>query len=184
MRDLVTREKEFMADDYKHWQENDLLAGFEAYAKQQFTLPLYDKETRKQWLKDLIKEETNKGEGDAPPDANKKTATSQVAGSCLELLQMMPTGFHAEAAGNLTSVYQFEITGQEEFVAHLVISDGKCVFHEGPHEKPAMVIKSPADVWLAISTGELDGRAAFLSGRYRVEGNIALLMRLKDLFGD
>ena len=97
---------------------------------------------------------------------------------------MMPMGFHAEAAGDLNAVYQFEITGPEEFVAHLVIADGKCVFQEGPHEKPGVVIKSPADVWLSISRGELDGQGAFMSGRYKVEGNIALLMRLKDLFGE
>ncbi len=182
MRDLVTREKDFMADDYKHWQENDLLEGFEAYAKQQFAPNWYDKETRKQWLKELIKEDKNKGE--APHEADKKTAGPLAAGSCLELLQMMPMGFHAEAAGDLKAVYQFEITGPEEFIAHLVIADGKCVFQEGPHEKPGVAIKSPADVWLSISRGELDGQGAFMSGRYKVEGNIALLMRLKDLFGE
>ena len=183
MRDLVTGAKDFMADDYKHWQENGLLEGFEAYAKQQFTPTLYDRETRKQWLKGLIEEEKNKGEGNAPNEADKKTASPQEAGNCLELLKMMPMGFHAEAAGDLKAVYQFEITGSEEFTAHLAIADGKCVFHEGLHEKPSVVIKSPAAVWLAISRGEMNGQWAFISGRYKVEGNILLLMRLKDLFG-
>ena len=183
MRDLVTRNKDFMVDDYKHWQEDGLLEGFEAYVKQQFAPISYDKETRKQWLKDLMKEEKNKREGDAPHEADKKAAGPEAAGSCLELLKMMPMGFHAEAAAGLNAVYQFEITGPEEFVAHLVIADGKCVFHQGPHEKPGVVVKSPADVWLAISKGELDGQMAFMSGKYRVEGNIALLMRLRDLFG-
>lgn len=51
-------------------------------------------------------------------------------------------------------------------------------------EKPGVVIKSPADVWLGISRGEVDGQGAFMSGRYKVEGNIALLMKLKGLFGE
>jgi multimeric flavodoxin WrbA/putative sterol carrier protein len=182
MRDLVTREKDFMAGDYKHWQESGLLEGFEAYSKQQFTPVLYDKETRKQWLKELLEEEKNKGEGNDQKKTDKKTAGPQAARNCMELLKMMPLGLQAEAAGDLKAVYQFEITGPEEFVAHLVIADGKCVFHEGPHEKPGVVIKSPADVWLSISRGELDGQGAFMSGRYKVEGNIALLMRLKELF--
>jgi putative sterol carrier protein len=47
-----------------------------------------------------------------------------------------------------------------------------------------VVIKSPADIWLARSSGELDGQKAFMSGRYRVDGNIGLLMRMKELFKD
>ena len=173
-----------MVDDYKHWQESGLLEGFENYVKQEITPILYDKETRRQWLKDLIKEEQNKREGEAPLNADKKISGPQTAGNCLELLKMMPMGFHAEAAVDLNAVYQFEIRGAEEFVAHLIIADRKCTFHEGPHEKPGVVIKSPADVWLAISRGEMNGQWAFMSGRYRVKGNIALLLRLKDLFRD
>ncbi len=183
MKDMVTREKGFMADDYKHWQESGLLENFEVYAKQQFSPFLYDKETRKQWLKDLIRDENKKGEEAPPHEEDKKAAGPQAAGSCLELLKMMPMGFNAKAAGDLNAVYQFEITGPEEFVAHLAIANGKCVFHEGPHAKPDVAVKSPADVWLAISKGELDGQMAFMSGKYRIEGNISLLMRLKALFG-
>ncbi|MGO9015569.1 MAG: NAD(P)H-dependent oxidoreductase [Dissulfurispiraceae bacterium] len=183
MRDLVTREKGFMVDDYKHWQESGLLDSFEAYAKQEFSPFLYDKETRKQWLKDLIKEENKKGGDNTMSETDKKPAGPQAAGSCLELLKMMPMGFKAGAAGDLSAVYQFEITGPEEFVAHLVISNGKCVFHEGPHENPSVVVKSPADIWLAISKGQLDGQMAFMSGKFRVDGNISLLMSLKTLFG-
>lgn len=182
MRDMVTREKGFMVDDYKHWQESGLLDRFEAYAKQEFSPFLYDKETRKQWLKDLIRDENKKVEVDPPQEEDKKAAGPQDARSCLELLKMMPMGFNTKAAGELSAVYQFEITGTEEFVAHLVISNGKCVFHEGPHEKPDVVVKSPADIWLAISKGQLDGQMAFMSGKFRVDGNISLLMRLNSLF--
>lgn len=184
MRDLVTREKDFMVGDYKHWQEAGILDGFEAYAKQQFTPTMYDPEMRKEWLKELIKEDKNKTAGAPAREERKETAAPAPVGTCLELLKMMPMGFKAGAAGDLNAVFQFEITGSEEFVAHLTIADGKCVFHEGSHEKPGVIIKSPADVWLGISNGELDGQGAFMSGRYRVEGNIALLMRLKGLFGD
>jgi putative sterol carrier protein len=45
-----------------------------------------------------------------------------------------------------------------------------------------LVIKSPADVWLKISRGELDGQKAFMEGRYRVEGDMGLLLKVKKLF--
>jgi putative sterol carrier protein len=46
-----------------------------------------------------------------------------------------------------------------------------------------VVIKTPADVWLAIAKGEIDGQQAFMSGKYKVEGDLFLLMKLSQLFG-
>jgi len=46
-----------------------------------------------------------------------------------------------------------------------------------------VTIKSPAEVWLAVSKGEMDGQGAFMSGKFKVEGDLSLLMRLKSLFG-
>ena len=95
---------------------------------------------------------------------------------------MMPLGFRSEAAPGLIAVYQFEISGAETFNAYLRIADNRCTFHEGSHEKPDVLIKAPAEVWLAVSQGTLDGQSAFLSGKYRAEGNVGLLLKLKTLF--
>lgn len=188
MRDLVTREKEFMRGDYQHWEETGLLDGFETYAGQRFTGPTYGTALRNEWLKGIIKKEKAKhikgaATDDIPPgpDAGPVTGPAS-AKSCLELLQIMPLGFKGEADKDLTAVYQFEITGSEEFTAHLKIAAGQCTFHEGPHKKPDVVIESPADVWLAVSRGEMDGQSAFMTGKYRAKGNIALLLKLKSLF--
>jgi putative sterol carrier protein len=126
-----------------------------------------------------------KGKPDAQPagrasPAQKAGPTS--ANTCRELLKMMPLGFNKEAAGGLTAVYQFEITGSEEFIGHLKIAGGQCAYVDGPHVKPDVIVKSPADVWLAVSRGETDGQTAFMTGKYKVEGNMALLLRLKGLF--
>ena len=189
MRDLITRQKDFMKDDYRYWQESGLLDGFEAYIGQSYAPSPADPEMRKEWLKEVIQAEkaaNRKGPADTQIAAGGKPARKDgpaFARTCRELLEMMPLGFNREAAGDLTAVYQFEITGQEQFTAHLKISGGTCAFHDGPHDKPDVTIKSPADVWLAISKGTLDGQAAFMSGKYKVEGNLALLMKLKSLFG-
>jgi len=185
MRDLVTREKDFMCGDYQHWQEAGLLDGFETYVGQSFTVPPFDPVLRKEWLKNIITKEVDKDKNKEAPD---KFSHGPVAGpvsakSCFELLRMMPMGFKGQAGKDFSAVYQFDITGSEEFTAHLRIADGQCTFLEGSHERPDVVIKSPANVWLAISRGDMDGQSAFMSGKYRVEGNIALLLNLKSLFG-
>jgi len=182
MGDLVRRQKDFMRDDFRHWEESGFYDGFEAYIGQTFATPPYDPEMRKEWIRGLITEEVAKAKGRVSQPVG-ESSTPQSARTCRELLAMMPAGFKKEAATGLNVVYQFEISGQESFVAHLQISDGNCVFVDGPHERPDVTVKSPSDVWLAISKGEMNGQTAFMTGRYKVEGDIALLMKLGSLFG-
>lgn len=190
MRDLVTREKELMQSDYCYWRETGLNDGFEAYVQQQYSGTDYDPESRKEWLREMVKEERARGkagrgkdEENGPegiiPDTESGSAS---ANSCFELLQMMPSGFISEAASGFSAVYQFEMTGSEEFTAYLLIRNGCCTFHEGRHDKPDLVIKSPAQVWRAIARKEMSGQSAFMSGKYKVVGNISLLMKLNSLF--
>jgi multimeric flavodoxin WrbA/putative sterol carrier protein len=190
MGDLVRREKDFMKDDYRYWQEAGYYNGFESYVGQTFSNPPYDEEMRSEWIKELVAQDKAKraeaGRGTQAPGIGKQSPASPdkpVFSSCRELLQAMPMGFKKEAAGDMKAVYQFEITGAESFVARIVISDGTCIYVEGPGEKADVTIKSPADVWLAVSKGELNGQAAFLSGKYKVEGNLGLLMKMGSLFG-
>ena len=103
-------------------------------------------------------------------------------GTLLELMTMMPGALNPAAAAGLTATYQFEVNGNEDFTAHLVIADGQATFHEGSADKPNLIIKTPAEVWLAISRGELDGTQAYLSGQFRIKGDLGLLIKLKTLF--
>ena len=125
--------------------------------------------------------ETDVSANDRSSNAKSKSGT-HVANSCKELLQIMPQGFNAQVAGVLEAIYQFEVSGDEEFVAHLKIVNGVCSFHDGPAINPGVIIKTPADVWLAISRGERDGQQSFMNGEYKTEGDIGLLLKLKTLF--
>jgi putative sterol carrier protein len=107
---------------------------------------------------------------------------ASAAATCREMLQSMPLAFDPSAAQGLEAVYQFEISGDESFTAHLKIGAGVCSYHEGPSAKPGVVIQSPTEVWLAISRGELDAQQAFMAGKYKVEGDLSLLLKLRALF--
>ena len=97
---------------------------------------------------------------------------------------MMPGALNPAEAQGLTAVYQFDVSGSENFSAHLVIADGQATFHEGPADHPNLTIKTPADVWLAIARKELDGSTAYLSGQFRIKGDLGLLIKMKTLFID
>jgi putative sterol carrier protein len=114
---------------------------------------------REEWVKEMIAQHKAKKKGQLT-EARKESAGAgpKTAKSCKELLQMMPLGFNPTAAAGLTAVYQFEVSGDENFVAHLQIAEGACIFREGPAVHPSVVIKTPADVWLAVAKGEMDGQ--------------------------
>lgn len=90
--------------------------------------------------------------------------------------------FDAKAAENIVADIQFHATGKEPGDYYLRVADGQCTFHEGLTESPKLTLQTPSEVWLAISRGELDGAQAFMQGKYRVEGDFGLLMRLNQIF--
>lgn len=77
---------------------------------------------------------------------------------------------------------QFDITDEEPGDDYITIADGVCLAYEGKHADPTVTIRTPADVWLKISRGEMSGAAAFMKGKYKVSGKLDLLMKMAKLF--
>ncbi|MEW5913216.1 MAG: NAD(P)H-dependent oxidoreductase [Thermodesulfobacteriota bacterium] len=185
---LVNKEKDgVMADDYRHWQQLGLNQSFDKYVGQEWAPGRpYNQQARQAWIQQMIAERKAKKAGRvsaaAPAPTPAQAKGPQDARTCRELLEMMPLGFNPQAAGDLKAAVQFEVSGSESFVAHLDMAEGKCRFVEGPTASPNLVIKTPAEVWLAVAKGQMDGQAAFMGGKYTVSGDITLLMRFKELF--
>ena len=102
--------------------------------------------------------------------------------SMSQTLDGMCLSFDSSAAVGLAATIQFEVSGDEPGTYHLRIDDGECTFHTAPAEHPTLVIRTPSEVWLRISHGELSGRDSLLQGLYEVEGDPGLLMRMDSLF--
>ena len=175
---LVYANRELMKADHEHWDVSNLYDSFEKYVGQTRDPGFSNPEMRQNWIKKLMKKHA-----EANREAPKKEKSGpRQAGSARELLEMMPKGFNPDAADGMTATYQFEVSGSEDFTAHLKIENKTATFHEGPADKPNVTIKTPADVWLSIARGELDGAQAFMSGKYKVEGDLSLLMKMESLF--
>jgi multimeric flavodoxin WrbA/putative sterol carrier protein len=100
-----------------------------------------------------------------------------------DLVAGMAYSLNPKAAGDLQAVIQFDVTDDPPESYYLDIDQGKCTAFEGEHPAPRMTIHTPPEVWMAISRGEMPGAAALMTGKYRVEGDLGLLMRLGKLFG-
>ena len=54
--------------------------------------------------------------------------------------------------------------------------------HEGFSPEPDLTIDTSFDTWMDIMTGKADGQQMFMEQKYTVEGDIELLMKMRDLF--
>ena len=172
-----------MKDDYHHWERLGLNRGFEAYVQQtrSATAPA-DPAVREAWLKEM-RAEYGARRSRAAPRVPKADSAAPPPATCREILRGMPAAFNRSAAEGLSAVFEFRVDGEESFTAHISIVNGACTYAEGPAERPGLVIRTPAEVWLAIARGELDGQTAFMSGKFAAEGDLTLLFKLKTLFG-
>lgn len=98
-------------------------------------------------------------------------------------MMIMPMGFNPEAAGETAATIQFSFSGEAEGPCHLIIKDGRCEPSEGTAEGPDLTIDTPFEVWMDIMTGKADGRQMFMEQKYKVTGDLSLLMRIGELFG-
>jgi multimeric flavodoxin WrbA/putative sterol carrier protein len=177
MGNLIKENREFMVADYDHWQELGLFKSFETYVGQTRSEPAMGEIPAT--ARGQLQPETP--ETPVQPKSGSKPGEP---GTARELLEMMPGALNPAEAQGLTAVYQFDVSGSEDFSAHLVIADGQATFHEGPADHPNLTIRTPADVWLAIARKELDGSTAYLSGQFRIKGDLGLLIKMKTLFID
>lgn len=96
----------------------------------------------------------------------------------------MATMYNPEKAGDFAGIFQFDFSDLEPGSYYLEIKDCHCIFNEGQADNPDLVIHTPWKVWKAISSGELSGQEAFMDGKYTIEGDMELLVRLGQVFGD
>lgn len=178
MGNLIKEHQDFMKADYEHWQKLGLFDSFETYVGQSRSPGQGSPETRQAWLKALMAKPRGQSQVSGPEEAPSPQPTETARG----ILQMMPQALNPEAAAGLEAIFQFEMSGQENFTAHLIINNSRATYHDGPAEKPDVVIKTPAEVWVAVAKGEVDGAQAFMSGQFQVEGDLSLLMQLDSLF--
>lgn len=54
----------------------------------------------------------------------------------------------------------------------------------GRADNPDLTIASPFEAWMDILAGKADGQQMFVEQKYTVEGDVSLLMRMNEFFGE
>jgi putative sterol carrier protein len=99
-----------------------------------------------------------------------------------EVFDGMPATFIGEKAAGMNAVVQFEITGEGGGKWYAAIENGELRVVEGEREDASLTLTAAAADYLAISTGRLNGQLAFMTGRLRAKGDLALAMKMQLIF--
>jgi hypothetical protein len=98
------------------------------------------------------------------------------------LIMALPFVFDAAAAGDTRAVIQFHVSGGEPGDYWLRIAESRCETFEGVASGADLTLHTPDHVWVDIAHGRLDGAQALIEGKYRAEGDAALLAKFPEWF--
>lgn len=97
-------------------------------------------------------------------------------------MMILPMGFNAAAAQNTSATIQFNFEGDVQGSCHFCIGESKIEAKNGKSENASMTINSPFELWMDIMTGKADGEQMFSDQKFSVEGDLNLLLRMKEFF--
>ena len=97
------------------------------------------------------------------------------------LENVLPEKFDGSRAAGLTAVVQLNISGDNGGEWHLTIRDGKLEVSQGSSASPNITISMKDTNYIALVTGKLSGQKAFMTGKLKFKGDMALGMKLQKL---
>ena len=84
-------------------------------------------------------------------------------------------------AGSTTAAYRFDLSGEGGGEYHIVLKDGKGEAGAGAPENPNTTISMAASDFVGMATGTMNPMLAFMGGKLKVKGDMALAMKLQSL---
>jgi putative sterol carrier protein len=99
-------------------------------------------------------------------------------------MAIMKVGFNPRKAANARVTFQFNFSGQVEGACYVAIENGTITPAVGTAESPDLTIDTPFEVWMDILTRKADGQQMSMEGKYKVKGDISILMRMNEFFGE
>ncbi len=102
--------------------------------------------------------------------------------TCKEIFDQMPGQFDAEAAGDWEAKVQYNIEGDDGGNWVVAVSGGACTVSEGSADDATATLETDAETWVGIAEGSVEPTTAFMTGKIRISGNMADVMKSQKVF--
>ena len=99
-------------------------------------------------------------------------------------MMLFPFGLNSEAAVDRKVMLQFRFSGEVEESCYFTIEKNKINSEKGISENPDITIETPFNVWMDIMTRKADGQKMFMEQKYKVTGDISLMIKLFEKKAD
>jgi len=95
--------------------------------------------------------------------------------------KVLPSRFKPEKATGADVIVQIKINGSNGGDWTITIKNLKLEVKEGTHPSPAITLEMAEADYLDLVNGKMSGEKAFLMGKVRFKGNIALALKLREM---
>ena len=94
--------------------------------------------------------------------------------------KVLPSRFNSDKAGGIDVIIQVTIVGPNGGDWAVTIKNQKLQVKEGTHPSPTLALEMAEADYMDMVNGEMSGEKAFLTGKLRFKGNIALALKLRE----
>jgi hypothetical protein len=116
-------------------------------------------------------------EGVTPKEFSEKNMIPR-PDSIKSFMLLLPFGLNSEAVGERKIILQFNFSGEVTDPCYFIIEKGNVSAEEGDKENPDITIETPFEIWMDIMTGKADGQQMFMDQKYKVDGDLSLMIQL------
>ena len=92
----------------------------------------------------------------------------------------LPNRFKPEKAAGIDVTVQVNITGPNGGDWVVMIKNQRLEVKEGTHPSPTLAVKMAEADYMDLVNGRMSGEKAFLTGKLKFQGNIALALKLRE----
>ena len=105
-----------------------------------------------------------------------------MAYTCKEIFENMSGQFDAEAAGDWEAKVQYNVEGEGGGTWVVAVSGGACSVTDGGVDDATATVETDAETWVGIAEGTVEPTTAFMTGKIRIQGNMADVMKSQKVF--
>jgi putative sterol carrier protein len=93
----------------------------------------------------------------------------------------LPSRFKPEKAAGVDVTVQINISGPNGGNWVVTIRNQNLKVEEGTHPSPTLSLEMAETDYMDLVNGEMSGEKAFLTGKLKFKGNIALALKLREI---